>query len=155
AVVHEILSQAVEESVAFDDVADRLGGIVADVGSLAGRLRGRREGAFGELPSQTATTGAVVLTELLQNAVEDGHPAPGPLDGADGGTILVTAQRTADRLVFTVDDDGQGLPPGFDVEGSSTLGLSIVGTLVESELGGRLTLGPTPTGSGTRAEIDL
>jgi two-component sensor histidine kinase len=151
AIVHEILSQAVEESVAFDDVADRLGGMVADVGSLGGRLRVRRQGSFGELPSETATTVAMVLTELLQNAVEHGYPGLGD----SGGTILVTAERTADRLVFTVVDDGQGLPPGFNIEGASTLGLSIVGTLVESELGGRLTLGPAPTGRGTRAAIEL
>ena len=151
AIVHEILSQAVEESVDFDDVADRLGAMVADVGSLGGRLRVRREGSFGELPSETATTVAMVLTELVQNAVEHGYPG---LDEA-GGTIVVTADRPAGRLVFTIDDDGQGLPPDFDLEGSSTLGLSIVGTLVESELGGRLTLGPAPSGRGTRAEIDV
>jgi two-component sensor histidine kinase len=75
--------------------------------------------------------------------------------GEGAGTILVTAERSADRLVFTVDDDGQGLPPDFDVEGSSTLGLSIVGALVESELGGRLTIGPAPLGLGTRAAIDV
>ena len=67
----------------------------------------------------------------------------------------MTAVRTEDRLTFTIDDDGQGLPTDFDLAGSSTLGLSIVGTLVESELGGRLTLGPTPSGLGTRAEIDV
>ncbi len=33
AIVHETLSQAVEESVVFDDVADRLGAMVADMGS--------------------------------------------------------------------------------------------------------------------------
>jgi two-component sensor histidine kinase len=151
AIVHEILSQAVEENVAFDDIADRLGAMVAEVGSLDGRLRVRREGSFGDLASETATTVAMVLTELVQNAVEHGYPAPGDA----GGTVVVSAERTADRLVFTVDDDGQGLPPDFDVEGSSTLGLSIVGALVESELGGRLTLGPAPTGRGTRAMIDL
>ena len=52
-------------------------------------------------------------------------------------------------------DDGQGLPAGFDLDGSSSLGLSIVGTLVESELGGRLTLGPAPSGRGTQAVIDV
>ena len=67
----------------------------------------------------------------------------------------MTAVRTEDRLIFTIDDDGQGLPTGFDQAGSSTLGLSIVGTLVESELGGRLTLGTAPSGRGTRAEIDF
>jgi hypothetical protein len=30
-----------------------------------------------------------------------------------------------------------------------------VGTLVESELGGSLAMGPTPSGRGTRAEIDV
>jgi two-component sensor histidine kinase len=87
--------------------------------------------------------------------MEHGYPALDPLDDAVGGTIEVTAERRADRLVFTVDDDGQGLPPGFELEDSSTLGLSIVGTLVESELGGRLTLGPAPSGRGTRAEIRI
>ena len=51
-------------------------------------------------------------------------------------------------------DDGRGLPEGFTLEGSTNLGLSIVRTLVESELGGRLALGPA-RGSGTRAEIDV
>jgi len=152
AIVHEILSQAVEETVAFDDVADRLGRMVADVGSLGGGPRVRREGSFGVLPSETATTVAMVLTELLQNAVEHGYPAA---EGESAGQIVVTAERAEDRLRFTVDDDGRGLPPGFDMEGSTTLGLSIVGTLVESELGGRLELGPSPSGRGTRAEIDV
>ena len=43
---------------------------------------------------------------------------------------------------------------GFDVDGSTSLGLSIVRTLVESELGGRLLLGAGPTG-GTRVELDV
>jgi two-component sensor histidine kinase len=150
AIVHETLSQAVEENVAFDDVADRLGGMVADVGSVDGPVRVRREGSFGILPSEVATTVAMVLTELLQNAVEHAYP------GVDaGGTVLVSAERTPEGLRFTVDDDGRGLPDGFDVAGSSTLGLSIVGTLVESELGGSLSLGPAPSGRGTRAAIDV
>ena len=94
AIVHETLSQVVEESVAFDDVADRLGAMVADMGSLGGRVRVRREGSFGVLPSETATTVAMALTELLQNAVEHAYPVA---DSAEG-TIVVTAVRTEDRL---------------------------------------------------------
>ena len=82
--------------------------MVADVGSLGGAVRVRREGSFGVLPSETATTVAMVLTELLQNAVEHAYPAP---DGE--GTILVTAARTEAGLDFTVVDDGQGLPAGL------------------------------------------
>jgi two-component sensor histidine kinase len=92
----------------------------------------------------------MVLTELLQNAVEHAYPG---LEA--GGSVVVHAERTGDRLRFTVDDDGRGLPDGFDLAGSSTLGLSIVGTLVESELSGRLSLGPAPSGRGTRAAIDV
>jgi two-component sensor histidine kinase len=56
---------------------------------------------------------------------------------------------------MAVDDDGRGLPAGFDLDGSTNLGLSIVRTLVESELGGQLVVGPVPAGRGTRAEIDV
>ena len=150
AIVHETLSQAGEESVEFDDVADRLAAMVTDVGSVGVHLRVSRDGSFGVLASETATTIAMVLTELLQNAAEHGYP-----EDRATGVVLVSAQRSPGRLRFCVDDDGQGLPAGFDLGGQATLGLSIVGTLVESELGGRLTLGPAPSGHGTRAEIDV
>ncbi|WP_091111406.1 sensor histidine kinase [Nocardioides psychrotolerans] len=152
AIVHETLSQAVEETVAFDEIADRLGSMVTDVGSSGGRVRVRREGSFGVLPSESATALAMVLTEVLQNAVEHGYDAE---DATTIGLITVTVQRLVGRLTMTVDDDGRGLPEGFDLDGSTNLGLSIVRTLVESELGGQLTLGPRPDGAGTRAGIDV
>ena len=55
-------------------------------------------------------------------------------------------------LQVVVSDDGRGLPPDFDPSRSRSLGLSIVRTLVESELGGVLRLGPR-AGGGTRAEV--
>jgi two-component sensor histidine kinase len=152
AIVHETLSQAVEETVDFDEIADRLGAMVADVGSQDGRVRVRREGSFGVLASESATPLAMVLTEVLQNAVEHGYDA----DDLDlEGTITVTVRRLVGRLHVTVDDDGRGLPEDFDLDSSPSLGLSIVRTLVESELGGQLGLGRLPHGPGTRAEIDV
>jgi len=53
-----------------------------------------------------------------------------------------------------IDDDGRGLPDGFDPALSGRLGLSIVRTLVESELGGLISLGPRP-GDGTRVDLDV
>ncbi|MCD4526162.1 sensor histidine kinase [Nocardioides sp. cx-173] len=152
AIVHETLSQAVEENVAFDEIADRLGAMVADVGSQGGRVQVRREGTFGVLPSESATALAMALTELLQNAVEHGYDAD---DLELEGTITVTVRRLVGRLHVSVDDDGRGLPEDFDVDASSSLGLSIVRTLVESELGGQLSLGSRPHGPGTRAEFDV
>jgi two-component system, sensor histidine kinase PdtaS len=47
-----------------------------------------------------------------------------------------------------------GLPDGFDLDVSGNLGLSIVRTLVESELGGLLELRPR-AGRGARAVVDV
>jgi two-component system, sensor histidine kinase PdtaS len=150
AIVHETLSQAVEETVDFDDIADRLARLVTDVGLAPVRVR--REGRFGMLVSEQATPLAMVVTELLQNAVEHGYPAEGA--AGEEGEIVMTAQRRGRQLEVTIDDDGRGLPDGFDLDGSLSLGLSIVKTLVESELGGHLTLGASPDG-GTRADLSI
>ncbi len=41
---------------------------------------------------------------------------------------------------LTVSDDGVGLPEGFDVNTSKTLGLRMVRLLVEDQLDGKLTV---------------
>ena len=148
AIVHEILSQSVEEYVDFDEVVDRLGAMVTDVSAHSGQVRVRRTGSFGQLPSERATALAMVLTELLQNAVEHGF------QGEAIGEVEIDVRRLVGRLHVNIDDNGQGLPAEFSLEGSTNLGLSIVRTLVESELGGQIDLGPSPSG-GTRAAIDL
>jgi two-component system, sensor histidine kinase PdtaS len=93
----------------------------------------------------------MVLTELLQNALQHGFGASSRL--ADG-MIEVVAARAPEQLTVTVTDSGAGLPPGFDLENTTSLGLQIVRTLVEGELGGRLILADRP-GGGTVATIDL
>ncbi len=148
AIVHETLSQAVAEHVDLDEVADRLGTMVAEVGALAGAVRIRREGSFGVVSSEAATAWAMVLTELLQNAVEHGY------DAEAAGEVVVHVERLVGRLRVSVADDGVGLPPGFDAEAGESLGLSIVRTLVESELGGQLEI-LSAAGGGTRAVIDV
>jgi two-component sensor histidine kinase len=147
AIVHDTLSQTLDESVAFDEVADRLRVMVAEVSSSGAGVTSTREGSFGTISAEVATPLAMVLTELLQNAVEHGF-AGGP------GTLVVRGQRLVGRLHVSVEDDGAGLPEGFDAEGSASLGLSIVRTLVESELGGQLKLGPGSAG-GTRVQLDI
>jgi two-component system, sensor histidine kinase PdtaS len=152
ALVHETLSQAVEERVDFDDIIDPLSRMVTEVSALGSRVRVVRGGSFGVLPSETATALAMVVTEVLQNAVEHGYDSADP-DAT--GEIRITVRRLVGRLHVSVDDDGRGLPPGFDLDASTSLGLSIVRTLVESELAGQLELGPGPAGRGTRAALDI
>jgi two-component sensor histidine kinase len=97
-----------------------------------------------------ATPLALVLTELLQNALQHGFPVA----AKEQGLLEVIAVREAERLVVTVADNGVGLPEGFDLDSATSLGLQIVRTLVVSELGGRLRIVPRP-GGGTEAVVDL
>ncbi|HEX6516152.1 MAG TPA: histidine kinase N-terminal domain-containing protein [Nocardioidaceae bacterium] len=148
AIVHETLSQAFDENVDFDEVSDRLRVMVSEVSSRGAVVTTSREGSFGTLPAEVATPLAMVLTEVLQNAVEHGFGEE------QEGRIVVTAQRLVGRLQVSVEDDGVGLPPDFDLDSSTSLGLSIVRTLVESELDGMLEVGPG-SGTGTRVRLDL
>jgi len=146
ALVHETLSQSFDDNVDFDEIADRLIRNVLEVSSQGDRaVRAERIGNFGSLPGAVATPLAMVLTELIQNAVEHAY-------GADGGTLTLSVNRIRDRVRLRVSDDGIGLPPDFDPVES--LGLSIVTTLVEGELGGTLSFEKGRAG-GTTVAISL
>jgi two-component sensor histidine kinase len=86
------------------------------------------------LPAQQATTCALVINELLQNAVEHGY------ERKPGGTISVNFRDDGDRVVIAVADDGQGLPEDFSLEQADSLGLQIVQTLVRDDLKGQFEL---------------
>jgi two-component sensor histidine kinase len=154
AIVHETLSESFDEHVDFDDVADRVALMVADVSTVATVVETRRCGHFGVLDSEIATPLAMVLTELMQNSAE--HAFGTRAGGEAGGTIELTAERSVGRLHVTVVDDGQGLPANFDSELSGNLGLSIVRTLVIGELDGTLDFGPRHDGkAGTQVTLDI
>jgi two-component sensor histidine kinase len=148
ALVHETLSQTLDERVDFDEIAERVLAMVVDVGAGAGTVRTRREGQFGVLPAEIATPLSMVLTEVLQNSLEHGL-------ASRGGSLEVRAERAGDRLRVVVADDGTGLPPGFDAATTGNLGLQIVRTLVQGDLGGTFDLAPAPSGTGAVATLDL
>ena len=75
----------------------------------------------------------------MQNAVDHAFP-PGDAAGLVEGSVRVAMSRDGDELVVDVIDDGVGLPPGFDLAENAGLGLSIVQTLVTTEMGGAIDL---------------
>jgi two-component system, sensor histidine kinase PdtaS len=154
AIVHETLSHTPEEIVDFDDIADRVAMMAGEVSAPEVRVTPKITGQFGMLPSSVATPLAMVLTELLQNALQHGFGSAPRSACADGGIIEVVAARAPEQLTVTVTDSGAGLPPGFDLENTKSLGLQIVRTLVVAELGGQLSLTQRP-GGGTIALVDL
>lgn len=132
AIVHETLSQNLDERVEFDEIADRVLAMVSEISP--GGVNCRRTGRFGILDAEVATPLSMVLTEVLQNALEHAF-APGEL-GSVEVAALRGGTREESRLLITVRDDGRGLPEGFDPQRTGNLGLQIVRTLVEGELGG-------------------
>ena len=150
AIVHETLSREPGDAVRFDDIIRPLVRVVAETVTGPGRdLRLSVEGDAGMLPGDLATPLAVVLNELMQNAVD--HAFAG-LDDRTVGNICVQLARTPHQLVVDVVDDGVGLPPGFTLEQSGRLGLSIVHTLVTSELGGTIEM---RSDNGTRVHLTI
>jgi two-component sensor histidine kinase len=142
ALVHETLSLALDESVRFDGIADRVLAMCAEVAAPESDVRVVRRGDFGTLPAEVATPLAMILTELVQNAVEHA-----------GATVIeVRVERDDRQLSLVVQDDGAGLPAGFDLAQSPRLGLQIVRTLVESELQGTLSV-RTAAAGGTAASV--
>ena len=145
ALVHETLSQSFDETVEFDAIADRLLRNVLDVSVNGAPITSQRIGSFGVLTAEMATPLAMVLTELIQNAAEHAF-------GDDGGELTLAVNRIRTILRMRLSDNGRGLGEDFDPAGS--LGLSIVSTLVESELGGTLRFEQRDSG-GTTVHIEL
>ena len=126
AVVHDALASGLAQTVNFDEVAARVAPLAAEVAGTSGAtIRPSIEGEFGELPSEFATPLAVVLTELITNAVEHGLK-----DVADG-EVHVIATRGDSTLRVAIADNGPGFEPGSVGQG---LGTQIIRTLVENEL---------------------
>jgi two-component sensor histidine kinase len=131
--VHEAQSMSVDEEVNLDEVIDRILPIMNDVARVDTPIRIRREGLMGVLDADRATALVMVVTELVQNAIEHAF------DPAEKqGFVVIRADRSARSLDIVVHDDGRGLPAGFDPEQSERLGLQIVLTLVSAELDGTL-----------------
>jgi two-component system, sensor histidine kinase PdtaS len=151
AMVHETLSQASGEVVDFDDIARQIATTAGELSAPEARVTPVQFGKFGVLSSAVATPLALVLTELLHNAIQHGLTRPG---APATGTLEVTANRSSDRLAVMVADNGMGFPDGFDLDSTTSLGLQIVRTLVVGELGGTLAITPR-RGGGTSVRIDL
>ncbi|OBJ69246.1 sensor histidine kinase [Mycobacterium sp. 1274756.6] len=148
--VHDALSMSVDEEVNLDDVIDRILPSMNDVATVDTPIRITRTGALGVLDADRAMALVIVITELVQNAIEHAFdPA------AAQRCVTIHADRSARRLKVVVRDDGRGLPDGFSLEKSDRLGLQIVQTLVAAELDGTLAMQPTGTSGGTDVVVRI
>ncbi len=144
AAVHELLSS---ENVRVADIKE-LAELITEncVKSMTGSHGGVNVVVQGEpilLPSKQATALALVMTELVNNALEHAFDE-------SGGTLLVSLEEVPHEVRVSVRDNGRGLAPDFDMETNSNLGLQIVRTLVTKDLNGSLEL---HSNGGTTATV--
>jgi two-component sensor histidine kinase len=99
------------------------------------------------LPTKQATAVALVVNEMVANAIEHAFP-----NGSGRGRVGITLSEQNGRVLLAIEDDGLGLPEDFDLSRSQGLGLKIARTLVEKDLAGVLRL-DCPEGGGTRATV--
>lgn len=145
ALVHDILSREATESVSFDEILEMLVRIAAE--SLVPSdepVQFTHEGSAGRLAAEVATPLAVVLTELLQNAVEHGFPSA--LDRTDrqederADRVHITIHNDGETLSLAVHDNGRGFPEGFQLGKTRSLGVLICRQLIVDQLGGTMEL---------------
>lgn len=149
--VHDLLSNANSDNVLLGDVVQPIlkmihTGLVSPDVPIEFRLVGKGP----MLVSSLASSLAVLVTELVQNAVEHGYPP-----GSEGGTVIVELISDESTLTVLVKDDGIGLPEEFDLPASAGLGLTIAQTLASHELNGSLCIESRDPGPGTIARMDL
>jgi two-component sensor histidine kinase len=145
AVVHELLAGSTEEKIDFMTVAESVvemirRGLAGDNPGMTVEVSGRS----GMVPAQVATSLALVVAELVHNAIEHG------LSGCQAGSVRVNIRRLPGEMVLAVRDTGTGVPEGFDAGRASNLGLAIVRTLVEDDLRGTIAFG---SGRGTTVTV--
>ena len=90
------------------------------------------EGPGIYLTSKQATAFALVLNELVSNAMEHGFRT------RQLGNIEIVLDGDSEDVWMRVRDDGEGLPPDFSLTTSRGLGLQIARTLVEKDLRGKM-----------------
>jgi two-component sensor histidine kinase len=98
------------------------------------------------IPSREATSLALVVNELVQNAVQHG------IKEKNKGRLLIRVEQKDGDVSVLVLDDGPGLPEYFDPGKDGNLGLTIVRTLVKEELKGQFEINCS---TGTCARISF
>jgi two-component sensor histidine kinase len=131
AAVHELLLRDDLESVCVNRLAEQiLSATKQSVVQPNTSIQMQVSGPEIWLPLAQATSVALVLNELVQNAVEHGFK------DRTQGKVHVDLDDTGGRIEIRVTNDGQPLPEGFNPAANDRLGLRIVNDLVRGGLGG-------------------
>ena len=147
AVVQEFLSHNAEGVINLQEVAHRIiGQLQQGLVDPQRNIELRLQGPAIWLPADRATQCALMVNELVQNAIVHG------MRDRERGHIDVNLVDSGDMVTIVVCDDGQGLPEGFDLEKHAHLGLTIVRSMAERDLRGHFRL---ESDTNTRAIVQF
>lgn len=141
AVVHEYLSQQGDGMIDVGKVAKSIyQAIVTSMLNADFRLETDFATDNVMLPSEKATSIALILNELLQNAIEHAFA------GRQSGRLTVRFNDSGSCYELLIADNGVGLPADFSWQQSGSLGLKIIKTMAEADLKGSFSLTPLAEG---------
>jgi two-component sensor histidine kinase len=143
ALVHEMLYQNKDfTAIDFGEYVER---ILAELFSSNGRSGIRRvvDCEPVQVPIDAAITCSLIINELVTNCLKHAFP-----DGREG-TVKVSLSASPSTVSISVEDDGIGLPEGFEIDGRKSMGLSLL-TALSSQLRGSFEIRGT---EGTRIII--
>jgi two-component sensor histidine kinase len=135
AVIHEFLSSNSSNIINIKDISHRIiNQFQQGILDPDRHIRLELSGDSIHLPARQATACALIINELLQNAIEHGF------EHKREGFVRVNLEDTGDEVIITIADNGDGLSDDFKWEQADSLGLHIVKILVEDDLKGHIQL---------------
>jgi PAS domain S-box-containing protein len=133
ALVHELLYKS--KDLSNIDISEYLYSLIRNISRsyshTSGSVAIRTEIEKIDMDIDNAVPVGIIVTELVSNAYKYAF-----LEGR-AGEISVELRREAEKIVLTVSDNGIGLPEGFEIGKTGTLGLQLVEMLtqqIEGEL---------------------
>lgn len=145
AAVHEALSQEGLKLIGLKQLIQQAAHVATQNMLKPGQdIKVLIDGEEIRLPSQPATSLAIAINELIQNALEHGF------QNRSEGTVRVTLTRDGDDWLICVADDGAGIA---EEAAKKSLGLEIVEALVIEDLRGQFSITSKEQGGGTIARV--
>jgi two-component sensor histidine kinase/ABC-type amino acid transport substrate-binding protein len=133
--VHEMLYKSRDLSrISVKDYIEELARLIlTGFGGQDGRVSLSTAIEDGYILIDTAIPFGLILNELMTNAIKHAFP-----DGRKGTVSIALSTGEPGHMTLRYDDDGVGVPDGFDFQGQGSFGLRLIQNVGEWQMQGRV-----------------
>lgn len=128
ALIHETLYRS--DSLAEVDLQSYIGGLVANLTGIfepqPGRVNFVVDAGGVKLEVNKAVPCGLIINELVTNTLKYAFP-----QSTQGDVHIVARRRNGDEIELVLSDSGIGFPPELDIHTAKSLGLRLIGLMVE------------------------